>query len=70
LILQDYDWETTPDRDIDFKRTYSKRFYDFAIRKVYNEYYFYKNLKQKRFYKALLLKIKSLIASVLMAITK
>lgn len=30
------EWETSTDRDIDFKRTYPRRYYDFAIRYVVN----------------------------------
>ncbi len=70
LILHDYNWENTPDREIDFKRTYHKRFYDFAIRKVYNEFYFYKNLRQNNLLKALLMKFKSALASVGMTLSK
>ncbi len=30
------EWETSNDRDIDFKRTYSRRYYDYALRYVVN----------------------------------
>ncbi len=30
-------WETSTDRQIDFKRTYSRKFYDFAVKRVVNE---------------------------------
>lgn len=30
------DWETSTDRDIDFKRTYPRKYYDYAIRYVVN----------------------------------
>lgn len=30
-------WNTSTDRDIDFKRTYSRKFYDYAVRYVVNE---------------------------------
>jgi radical SAM superfamily enzyme YgiQ (UPF0313 family) len=30
-------WETSTDRDIDFKRTYKKKYYDFAVKHVVNE---------------------------------
>ncbi|MBN8703719.1 MAG: B12-binding domain-containing radical SAM protein [Bacteroidetes bacterium] len=36
-FLQKLNWETTTDRDIDFKRTYSRKYYDYAVRWVYNE---------------------------------
>jgi len=35
-------WAESTDRDIDFRRNYSRRFYDYAIRKVYNEVNFSK----------------------------
>ena len=31
------DWASSTDRDIDFKRTYPRRYYDFAIRRIHNE---------------------------------
>lgn len=31
------DWTSGTDRDIDFKRTYSRRYYDFAVKRVINE---------------------------------
>lgn len=31
------DWETSTDRQIDFKRTYPRKFYDFAVRRVISE---------------------------------
>jgi radical SAM superfamily enzyme YgiQ (UPF0313 family) len=30
-------WETSTDRDIDFKRTYSRKYYNYAVKKVVNE---------------------------------
>lgn len=36
-IIEQPDWETSTDRDIEFKRTYSKKFYDHAVRMVVNE---------------------------------
>ena len=30
-------WETSTDRQIDFKRTYSRKYYDYAVRWIYNE---------------------------------
>ncbi|OCK43986.1 B12-binding domain-containing radical SAM protein [Tenacibaculum soleae] len=31
------DWKTTTDRDIDFKRTYSRKYYDYAVKYIVNE---------------------------------
>ena len=36
-ITKQPDWETSTDREIDFQRTYSRKFYDFALRHVTNE---------------------------------
>jgi anaerobic magnesium-protoporphyrin IX monomethyl ester cyclase len=36
-ILTNTNWEIHTDRDVDFKRNYSKRFYEYAVRWVYNE---------------------------------
>lgn len=36
------DWDKGTDRDIDFKRTYSKKFYEYAVRLVYNEVRYHK----------------------------
>jgi len=35
-------WETSTDRQIDFKRTYSRKYYDYAVRRVVNEVEAYK----------------------------
>ncbi len=32
------DWARSTDRDIDFQRTYPRKFYDYAIRRMHNEY--------------------------------
>jgi anaerobic magnesium-protoporphyrin IX monomethyl ester cyclase len=39
FLNQHLDWETSTDRDIDFKRTYPKRYYQHAIKWVMNEVY-------------------------------
>ena len=66
-------WETSTDREIDFKRTYSRKYYDYAVRKVVNEVNYNKEIlkgKQKNNLKALKLKTKSILASGLMIISK
>jgi len=57
------DWETTTDRDIDFKRTYSKKYYDFAVKHVVNEV---EAFKTNSTYAKINFKIKSFLAIVLM----
>jgi radical SAM superfamily enzyme YgiQ (UPF0313 family) len=41
------DWDKGTDRDIDFKRTYNKKFYEYAVRLVYNEVRFHKEKLKK-----------------------
>ncbi len=66
-------WETSTDRQIDFKRTYSRKYYDYAVRKVVNEVNYNKELlkgKDKNKLKALKLKTKAILANGLMMINK
>lgn len=61
------DWETSTDREIDFKRNYSRKFYDYAVSKVVNEVEFHREYsKNKHSLKALKLKSKSILAGGLM----
>lgn len=48
----DLPWESSTDRDIDFKRTYPRRYYDYAVRRVYNEVNFHKQLARKSYIRA------------------
>ena len=59
-------WETSTDRDIDFTRTYSRKFYKYAVSKVVNEVEFYRNWQRKNYKKALIQKGKSLLLSCFM----
>jgi anaerobic magnesium-protoporphyrin IX monomethyl ester cyclase len=63
------DWETSTDRQIEFKRTYSRTYYDYAVKKVVNEVEFHRNIFQSPI-KALKHKAKSIVASGLMKISK
>ena len=36
------DWKTQSDREQDFQRTYSRKFYDYAVRRVSNEVWYHK----------------------------
>jgi radical SAM superfamily enzyme YgiQ (UPF0313 family) len=69
-LIQDYPWAETPDRDVDFHRTYRRIFYDFAIRKIYNEVYAHQNLKRKKYFNFLRHRMKSLLAGLLMQISR
>jgi len=44
-FLTDLPWESSTDRDIDFKRTYNRKYYDLAIRMIYHEMRYHKALK-------------------------
>ena len=61
-FIDQQDWEISTDRDIDFKRTYSRRYYDFALRWVHNEVAFNKNLKKGALLKLPVFKLKSIAA--------
>lgn len=66
-------WNTSTDRDIDFKRTYSRKFYDFAVRRIVNEVNYNKELlkgKNKSLVTSFKLKTKSLIAQTAMKLYK
>lgn len=45
-FLTSLPWETSTDRDIDFQRTYTRRYYDYAIEMINNEMYYHKALKK------------------------
>lgn len=46
--VQSYNWSETTDREIDFKRTYSRRYYNYAVSRVVNEVnYFQRKNKGK-----------------------
>lgn len=55
-------WETSTDRDIDFERTYTRKYYDYAIRWVGNEVAVHKSLKNGKAYRVPFLKLKSFVA--------
>jgi len=63
-IITQPDWETSTDREIDFARTYPRRFYDFAVRRVVNEVNYFKS--QQNITKKYKLKLKSIAALLLM----
>lgn len=42
-----FDWERQTDRNRDFKRTYPRRYYDFAVRRVVNEIKLYQSKNNK-----------------------
>jgi radical SAM superfamily enzyme YgiQ (UPF0313 family) len=58
------DWATSTDRDIDFRRRYPRPYYNFAIKRMHNEYAFARAMESGRqqLASALVFKMKSLIA--------
>ncbi len=58
-------WETSTDRDIDFKRTYPRKFYDYAVKYVVNEVH---SSRTKNLWKKTKFKIKSYIHLSLMTL--
>jgi radical SAM superfamily enzyme YgiQ (UPF0313 family) len=66
-------WHNSTDRDIDFKRKYKRKYYDYAIRKIVNEVNYYKETlkgKKRNFTKLAKLKTKSVIATIGMKLYK
>jgi len=55
----DLDWELSTDRQIDFKRMYSRRYYDFAVRHVFNSVYSHKRSLEKQHFAAFNHKIRA-----------
>jgi anaerobic magnesium-protoporphyrin IX monomethyl ester cyclase len=68
-ITSKFDWETSTDREIEFERTYSKKFYKYAVSKVVNEVEFSRT-NSKTSIKALKHKVKSVLASGLMILNR
>lgn len=68
-ITERPNWEQSTDREIDFKRTYSRKYYNYAVSKVVNEVEFDREIS-KTSLKAIKLKTKSLLASGLMKLNK
>lgn len=56
------EFDAGTDRDLDFERTYSRRYYDYAVRWVYNEVEFDRFRKKKDYARAFKRKLKALAA--------
>lgn len=65
-------WSKSTDREIDFRRTYSRKYYDYAVRKIVNEVNYHKmKLEGQTFSKkAILFKIKALILNLQMKLAE
>lgn len=63
-FTKDLPWDSTTDRDIEFKRTYNRKYYDFAVRRVYNEVAIHKENQKinASSYKLIKLRAKSSLA--------
>jgi anaerobic magnesium-protoporphyrin IX monomethyl ester cyclase len=68
FLDQRLEWETSTDRDIDFKRTHPKQYYQYAIQWVMNEVYL--KTKNKNLLKVPYLKLKSLKYQLQMEMSK
>ncbi|CAL2095168.1 Radical SAM domain protein [Tenacibaculum sp. 190524A02b] len=63
-------WETSTDRDIDFERTYDRKFYDYAVSYVISEVNQYKQRLKGNYIHSLKLKAKSILAQTAMKFSK
>ena len=45
FITQEPDWRSSTDRQIDFQRTYPRKYYDYVVGKIVNEVNYHKELK-------------------------
>jgi radical SAM superfamily enzyme YgiQ (UPF0313 family) len=71
-IINEPDWIRCTDRQIDFKRTYPKKYYKYAIRRMMNEVYCHKEkLHGKAFTKkAIMHKLKAIVSSIQMRVVR
>jgi len=61
-------WDQSTDRDIDFKRTYSRKYYDYAVRMIVNEVNSFKAAKKGNYFDAAKMKTKAIAARMAMKI--
>jgi anaerobic magnesium-protoporphyrin IX monomethyl ester cyclase len=59
------DWSTSTDRQVDFKRTYSRKYYHYAVKRVISEVNYFK-ARDKGSFKAAGLKLQAVAAKVAM----
>lgn len=68
---KDLEWSKSTDRDRDFDRTYPRKYYEYAVRKVTNEVNYHKRRKEGKFDASLVkMKVKSVISSFQMGLSK
>ncbi|MES2725895.1 MAG: radical SAM protein [Bacteroidota bacterium] len=61
-FIADLPWETSTDRDIDFKRTYKRKYYDYAVSMIINDVNAFKARKSGLLMRFSKLKLKSVAA--------
>jgi anaerobic magnesium-protoporphyrin IX monomethyl ester cyclase len=61
-ILEKLPWESSTDRDLDFKRTYNRKYYDYAVRYVVNKVNSAKARKRKKTIESWKLGLKAWVA--------
>ncbi len=66
VMLEKLPWDTSTDRDLDFKRTHPRKFYDHAVRYVVNSVNAAKARKKGEFFGALKMGLKARVAKVRM----
>jgi len=64
------DWSKTTDRDIDFERNRSKKYYEYALRYIVNSVEGHKRYKNKDILGIIKSKSKTMVLRMLMAVTK
>lgn len=64
LHTKELGWATSSDRDIDFERSYSRRYYDHALRRVISEVNYFKNRGSGNFKAAARFKIRSVVSKM------
>lgn len=57
-LLGNYNFETDTDREREFKRTYNRKYYAYAVQRVFSEYNIHKLKSQNKAYSVELLKLK------------
>jgi anaerobic magnesium-protoporphyrin IX monomethyl ester cyclase len=69
-FTESLDWATSTDRDIDFKRTYSRKYYDYAVRMIVNDVNSYKASLSRDYWRFTKHKTKAVAARVAMQLTR
>lgn len=70
LFVKELPWEKHTDRDIDFKRTYPRKYYDYAVRRIVNEVNAYKSWLNGNYKQFAKLWLKAKAANLLMSLSK